>query len=60
MSKDNARCINCAYCSESYPSFIVSCDRDGHIVQCEEKEGCVDFIISEDADMELSMAFGPL
>lgn len=25
-------CINCAYASEFYPSFIDVCDLDGHVI----------------------------
>lgn len=31
-SATKLHCFDCAYCSESYPSFIDSCDRDGRVI----------------------------
>lgn len=34
------KCINCAFCSIGYPSFVESCDRDGHTIADACNETC--------------------
>lgn len=36
-------CINCAYASEFYPSFIDVCDLDNHVICDADEEDCSKF-----------------
>ena len=36
-------CYNCAWCSESYPSFVDSCDMDGRVIKDVYTEVCEKF-----------------
>ena len=36
-------CINCAYASEFYPSFMNVCDRDGHVIYDADEDSCEGF-----------------
>lgn len=40
-------CMNCIYCSESYPSFIDSCDVNDREIKDVENEWCDKFIAIE-------------
>lgn len=46
-------CENCAHCSESYPSFVISCDKHGHRIKNDEEESCKDFLAGDDAKSEM-------
>ena len=37
-------CDNCARCSFHYPSHILTCDIDNHVIRDCEKEGCKKFL----------------
>lgn len=41
-------CINCAYASEFYPSFMDVCDRDGHVIYDADEDSCEGFEPMED------------
>ena len=41
-------CINCAYASEFYPSFMDVCDRDGHVIYDADEDNCEGFEPVED------------
>ena len=45
-------CINCAYASEFYPSFIDRCDLDSHVIADADEYSCKNFypIPEEDDD----------
>ncbi|MCB6366624.1 hypothetical protein LI291_10615 [Intestinibacillus massiliensis] len=47
INADACRCINCALASEHYPSFIDSCDLDGHVILDAETEVCGQFVRSD-------------
>ena len=36
-------CENCAKCSIGYPSFIITCDDDGRVIDDERTETCEHF-----------------
>lgn len=40
---DEKNCFNCAFCSEGYPSFVDTCDKDNHVVKNVYSEKCGDF-----------------
>ena len=44
-------CINCAYASEFYPSFMDVCDRDGHVIYDADEDSCEGFEPLEDEKM---------
>ena len=43
-------CINCAYASEIYPSFMDVCDRDGHVIIDADEYSCKNFYPLEQED----------
>ena len=43
-------CINCAYASEFYPSFIDCCDLDGHVITDADEYSCKNFYPVEQED----------
>ena len=42
-------CLNCAYCSEHYPSFKDTCDISGEEIKDVYTHNCENFIPCEDA-----------
>lgn len=43
MEEDKV-CFNCAFCSESYSSFVDTCDVDDHVVRDVCHETCENFL----------------
>lgn len=51
-SEKKLRCFDCAYCSESYLTFIDSCGVDDHVISDVFAEHCGRFTPSEETIAE--------